>query len=165
VVIEEAGQAQRISSWSAMGIFAAFARIISSLFVITGRECGIHYVDVQHKNELPQLNLIFDELGLYLRRGDAMTEAQAKSVDTKVDGTRGLLERVLLALVTVPEAASIQTSTAGDATVFSVRVAPVDVSRVIGEGGRTVRALRMILGAVGLRHKHRFILEIEEHPE
>jgi hypothetical protein len=94
-----------------------------------------------------------------------MTEAPIQPGNKNVDGTRQLLERVLLAFVSVPEAVSILVSTAGDATTFMVRVAPVDVIRVIGEDGRTVRALRMILGAVGLRNKHRFILEIEETPE
>lgn len=94
-----------------------------------------------------------------------MTEAQGESGDMNIDDTRQLLGRVLLTFVSVPEEVRIQVSTVGDATTFVVRVAPVDVARVMGEDGRTVRALRMILGAVGLRYKHRFVLEIEEDPE
>jgi uncharacterized protein len=94
-----------------------------------------------------------------------MTEGPVQSGNMNIDSVRQLLERILMSLVTLPEELRIQVSTAGDATVFAVRVAPVDVSRVIGDDGRTVRATRMILGAVGLRHKHQFVLEIEERPD
>jgi predicted RNA-binding protein YlqC (UPF0109 family) len=94
-----------------------------------------------------------------------MTEAQIQSGNRGVDGTRQLLERVLLTLVSIPDEVRIQVLTVDDTTTFAVRVAPLDVSRVLGDDGRTVRAMRMILGAVGLRQKHRFILEVEENSE
>jgi predicted RNA-binding protein YlqC (UPF0109 family) len=96
---------------------------------------------------------------------DAMTEVWEQPGGTSVDSARQLLERVLLTLVSVPDAVGIESSAVGDATTFVVRVAPVDIDRVIGEDGRTVRALRMILGAIGLRQKHRFILEIDASSE
>lgn len=48
------------------------------------------------------------------------------------------------------------------ATVIEVRVAPGDVGKIIGRQGRTVRALRSLLHAAGMKHDRRFVLEIVE---
>jgi len=47
-------------------------------------------------------------------------------------------------------------------TVIEVRVAPPDVGKVIGRQGRTVKALRSLLHAAGLKHNRRYVLEIVE---
>lgn len=47
-------------------------------------------------------------------------------------------------------------------TVIEVRVAPNDMGRLIGRQGRTVRAIRCLLHATGIKHDHRFILELLE---
>jgi hypothetical protein len=48
------------------------------------------------------------------------------------------------------------------ATVIEIRVAEGDMGKVIGKQGRTVRALRSLAHAVGLKKKQRFVLEIVE---
>lgn len=51
-----------------------------------------------------------------------------------------------------------------ESTVLRLRVAPEDVGKVIGRQGRTARSMRTLLAAVGMKHHHRFALEIiEEH--
>jgi uncharacterized protein len=50
----------------------------------------------------------------------------------------------------------------GDGTVYRLRVAPGDVGKVIGKEGRTARAIRTILGGIGMKQKHRYTLDIIE---
>ena len=47
-------------------------------------------------------------------------------------------------------------------TVIEVRVAQPDVGKVIGRQGRTVKALRSLLHAAGLKQRRRYLLEIVE---
>lgn len=91
-----------------------------------------------------------------------MTDARAHLEDKDTESTRLLLERILRVIVCVPDAVGVKASLVGEATVFTIRVASGDVGNLIGNDRRTIQALRMILGAVGLRHQRRFSLEIEE---
>lgn len=45
-------------------------------------------------------------------------------------------------------------------TVFELTVAPDDLGRVIGRGGRTAKALRAVLDAAARRHGRRAVLDI-----
>jgi predicted RNA-binding protein YlqC (UPF0109 family) len=94
-----------------------------------------------------------------------MAEVGAQAGNPDVETARLLIEQVLRHLVRIPEEIQVRAAVAEGITVFKVQVAREDVSRVVGNEGRTVQALRMILGAVGLRSKRRFVLEIEEHPK
>ena len=47
-------------------------------------------------------------------------------------------------------------------TVFELRVHPSDLGEVIGKQGRTAKAIRTILSAVGMKLRKRFTLEILE---
>ena len=47
-------------------------------------------------------------------------------------------------------------------TRIEVRVAQADMGKVIGRQGRTVRALRSIVHAAGLKQKRRVVLDIVE---
>ena len=49
-----------------------------------------------------------------------------------------------------------------DALVYRLRVAPEDVGKVIGRGGRIARALRAVVRAGGARERRRLLLEIAE---
>lgn len=64
----------------------------------------------------------------------------------------------------VDDAASVvvESTQDGDGTLFRLRVAPGEVGKVIGKQGRTARSLRTILGAAGMKLKHRFSLDIVE---
>ena len=45
-------------------------------------------------------------------------------------------------------------------TVFELTVAPDDLGRVIGRGGRTAKALRTVLDVAARRHGRRAVLDI-----
>ncbi|WP_263373617.1 KH domain-containing protein [Granulicella aggregans] len=94
-----------------------------------------------------------------------MPEVRVQTGDPYVETARLLIEQVLRLIAGVPDEIEVRAAVAEAITVFKVRVAREDVGRVIGSDQRTIHALRMILGAVGLRYKQRFVLEVEEYPE
>jgi len=74
---------------------------------------------------------------------------------------RALVEQIAKALVDAPDQVSVS-QIDGETTVFELTVAPDDVGKVIGKGGRVARAMRALIGATGVRSHKRFTLEILE---
>ena len=72
------------------------------------------------------------------------------------------VDMIVRALVDDVEAVDVREVKREGATLIEVRVAPGDMGKIIGRQGRTVRALRALAHAVGLKKKHRFVLEIVE---
>ena len=72
------------------------------------------------------------------------------------------VEMIVKALVDDVDAVDVREVQREGATLLEVRVAPNDMGKIIGRQGRTVRALRSLAHAVGLKKKHRFVLEIVE---
>lgn len=75
---------------------------------------------------------------------------------------RETVEMIVKALVDDTEAVDIREILRNGATLIEIRVAQQDMGKVIGKQGRTVRALRSLAHAVGIKKKHRFVLEIVE---
>jgi len=75
---------------------------------------------------------------------------------------RALIEQIARLLVDEPEQVSVEQVEEDDATVFELTVAERDLGKVIGKQGRTARALRNVLGVVGMKSHKRFVLEIIE---
>ena len=73
-----------------------------------------------------------------------------------------LLEWLARRLVDDPEAVRVETVEEADATILQLRVAPEDLGKVIGRGGRIARALRTVVRASGARTHRRVVLEIVE---
>ena len=74
---------------------------------------------------------------------------------------RDLVEQIARALVDNPDEVSVA-EVEGDQTILELRVAQSDLGKVIGKQGRTVRAMRTLLGAAGTKLHRRFVLEIIE---
>ena len=73
------------------------------------------------------------------------------------------VELIVRALVDDREAVQVREVERDRSTVvIEVEVAQADVGKVIGRQGRTVKALRSLLHAAGVKHNRRFILEIVE---
>ena len=70
-----------------------------------------------------------------------------------------LLEHIAKSLVDSPDEVFVELFDDG---VIELEVAETDVGKVIGRQGRTARALRSLLGAVGYRAHKRYQLEIIE---
>jgi uncharacterized protein len=75
---------------------------------------------------------------------------------------RVLIEHVAKALVDEPARVSVNQVEEGADSVLELSVAPNDLGKVIGKQGRTARALRLLLGAAGMKFHKRFTLEILE---
>lgn len=73
-----------------------------------------------------------------------------------------LIETIGKALVDYPDDVEVKEVEGEATTVLELRVAQVDLGKVIGKQGRTARAIRTILGASGMKLKKRFVLEILE---
>ncbi|HSY02645.1 MAG TPA: KH domain-containing protein [Acidobacteriaceae bacterium] len=80
----------------------------------------------------------------------------------KTEDMRALVIQIARALVDDSESVAVEEVEREDATVLRLRVAPTDVGKVIGKQGRTARSVRTILGAVSMKHHHRYTLDILE---
>ncbi|HZC44331.1 MAG TPA: KH domain-containing protein [Acidobacteriaceae bacterium] len=80
-----------------------------------------------------------------------------------------LITAIGRSLVDMPEEVSVNETSNESSTILRLRVDPTDVGKVIGKQGRTARSLRTILGAISVKLKHRYSLEIVEevhsHPD
>jgi predicted RNA-binding protein YlqC (UPF0109 family) len=76
-----------------------------------------------------------------------------------IGDVRVLIEGIVKSLVDAPEEVSVEQV---DGDVLELTVAPNEVGKVIGRQGRTARALRTLLSAVGVRAHKRYTLEILE---
>jgi predicted RNA-binding protein YlqC (UPF0109 family) len=73
-----------------------------------------------------------------------------------------LVEEITKALVDHPEGVQVKCVDGAQVSVVELRVHPEDVGKVIGRQGRTVKAIRTVLGAAGMKANKRFTLEIVE---
>jgi uncharacterized protein len=73
-----------------------------------------------------------------------------------------LLAYLARELVDDPEAVRVEAEERDGALVLRLHVAPDDVGKVIGRGGRIVRALRTVLRASAVRGGQRVLVEISE---
>ena len=73
-----------------------------------------------------------------------------------------LVEAIAKALVDNPDQVQVRAVEGEMVTVFELRVHASDLGQVIGRQGRTAKAIRTILSAVGMKLRKRFTLEILE---
>ena len=72
---------------------------------------------------------------------------------------RMLIEHIAKSLVDAPEQVFVEQL---DGDVIELEVAESDMGKVIGRQGRTVRAMRAVLSAAGVRAHKRYNLEVVE---
>ena len=75
---------------------------------------------------------------------------------------RDTVEMVVKALVDDVEAVDVREIERDGTTRIEVRVSQADMGKVIGKQGRTIRALRSLVHAAGLKQHHRFVLDVVE---
>lgn len=75
---------------------------------------------------------------------------------------RNTVEMIVKALVDDVEAVDVREIERDGTTRIEVRVAQADMGKVIGKQGRTIRALRSLVHAAGLKKHHRFVLDVVE---
>jgi predicted RNA-binding protein YlqC (UPF0109 family) len=89
-----------------------------------------------------------------LPQGDELTIGQERVLE--------LISYVVVNLVSRPQDVKVDILHRQDRDVYQVRVSPEDLGRVIGKGGQTARALRVLLTAVSARTDQRIGLDIVE---
>ena len=72
------------------------------------------------------------------------------------------VELIIKELVSETSAVDVREVEGKSTTKIEVRVAQKDVGKIIGKGGRTVRAIRSLLHAASVKQGHRYVLEIIE---
>ncbi len=76
-----------------------------------------------------------------------------------------LLTGLVRGLVDQPDAISVEIDEEDETTALSLYVASDDLGKVIGKQGRTARALRTILNAIGSKSEQRISLDVLEDDE
>jgi predicted RNA-binding protein YlqC (UPF0109 family) len=75
---------------------------------------------------------------------------------------RELVRSIAQALVDRPEEVEVREIEGEKTTVLELKVADIDLGKVIGRQGRTARAMRTIVNAAATKLKKRAVLEILE---
>jgi uncharacterized protein len=75
---------------------------------------------------------------------------------------RDTVEMIVKALVDEVGSVDVREIERDGTTRIEVRVAQSDMGKVIGKQGRTIRALRSLVYAAGLKQHRRFVLDIVE---
>lgn len=73
-----------------------------------------------------------------------------------------LVELIAKSLVDTPAEVSVEAVDGKRSCVMELTVHPSDLGKVIGKKGRTAKSIRTLLGAVSMKHDHRYTLEILE---
>ena len=73
-----------------------------------------------------------------------------------------LIELIAKSLVDNPDRVEVSQLDGEQSSIIELKVAPEDLGEVIGKQGRTAQAIRVILGAAGMKLKRRFNLELIE---
>ena len=73
-----------------------------------------------------------------------------------------LILRISKALVDHPDQVSVKSIDGDNTCVLELKVAKVDIGKVIGKQGRTAHSIRTILNAAAAKTKKRVVLEIVE---
>ncbi|MBW1726137.1 MAG: KH domain-containing protein [Deltaproteobacteria bacterium] len=75
---------------------------------------------------------------------------------------KDLIKRIVQTMVDNPDEVNVSEIEGDQISVLELRVAKVDIGKVIGKKGRNVRAIRTILSAASAKEKKRTVLEIIE---
>ncbi len=73
-----------------------------------------------------------------------------------------LIELIARSLVDDPDNVQVSQLDGEQSSIIELKVAQEDIGKVIGKQGRTAQAIRVILGAAGMKLKKRFNLELIE---
>ncbi len=73
---------------------------------------------------------------------------------------KDLLKTIAKELVNDPEQVSVRQIDQGGTTVLELSVAPEDMGKVIGKGGRRAQAIRSIVKAKATREGRRVVVDI-----
>jgi predicted RNA-binding protein YlqC (UPF0109 family) len=79
----------------------------------------------------------------------------------KVEAVAETLKALVCLMVDRPNEANVETIMDGPGVMYRVKVSPIDLGKLIGQGGRTARSLRQILQAVSMTQRVKISLDLE----
>ena len=79
-----------------------------------------------------------------------------------MDKVAELIKLIASSLVYKPDQVEIQEVSGDSTTVYELKVAQEDLGKIIGNQGKTAKAIRVLLGAAAAKEKRRAVLEIIE---
>lgn len=71
-----------------------------------------------------------------------------------------VLSLLVRAMVDKPDEVSVTPHSQGESVVIQIKVAPIDMGKMIGKGGRTARSLRIILVTISNARGQQYLLDI-----
>jgi len=83
-------------------------------------------------------------------------------MDESTESVVELVEVIAKSLVDEPKEVSVEAVEGNQSCVLELSVHSSDLGKVIGRKGRTAKSIRTLLGAVSMKHNHRYTLEILE---
>jgi predicted RNA-binding protein YlqC (UPF0109 family) len=89
-----------------------------------------------------------------------MSSIEKSNLRLKEVQVKELVELIAKSLVDNPDKVQVTQLEGQQTSILELKVAPEDIGKVIGKHGRTAQAIRIILGAAGMKLKKRFNLEI-----
>ncbi len=75
---------------------------------------------------------------------------------------KDLLELILKNIVTNPEEIEVIVSQEEDREVYTIKVNPEDMGRVIGKSGKVIKAIRSLAHVVAIRQNKRFRINLAD---
>jgi predicted RNA-binding protein YlqC (UPF0109 family) len=73
------------------------------------------------------------------------------------------LEHLVRGIVDNPDDVRVDMVTGRRGRTLEIRVHPDDLGKVIGRGGRTAKALRQVMGAIGGRNVRVDVVDTDQH--
>ena len=67
---------------------------------------------------------------------------------------------IVKSMVADPDQVQVRVRPGGRQSVVEIKVAPDDMGKIIGKGGRNIDALRAVIRAAGLRHRQRVQVDV-----
>ena len=87
---------------------------------------------------------------------------EEQQMDQGKESVVEMVEIIARSLVDTPDDVSVEAVNGTQSCVLELSVHPSDLGKVIGKKGRTAKSIRTLLGAVSMKHSHRYTLEILE---
>lgn len=75
---------------------------------------------------------------------------------------KDLLELILKNIVTNPDAVEIAVDQESDREIYTIKVDPTDMGRVIGKSGKVIKAIRALAHVVAIRQNKRFRINLAD---
>jgi uncharacterized protein len=98
--------------------------------------------------------------GQQTKTAASFTLNEHKGIPGERQTVRELVEEIAKALVDYPEAVRVIATEGSQVTVLELHTDSRDSGKVIGREGRTAKAIRTLLGSIGMKLHRRFTLDI-----